>query len=198
MRVPTSWRSTTRTSRSRSISAVGSRVSLYREYTGTRRMSSRPWPVSIMFSCTSDRNPCCGPKRAASRTRVSAARRSATWRSSPSIEAGLQTMPTRRPARVPDSSRRSDPSTTRMRVAVVVGSQSAVSSRARRLCDCRLRLTCLPSGELIGYARLVVSPACFARAESRSSLNPDSFPHQRERRADVRHLSGRPGVSAGT
>jgi hypothetical protein len=27
----------------------------------------------------------------------------------------------------------------------------------------------------IDYGRLVVSPACFARAESRSSLNPDSL-----------------------
>ena len=50
--------------------------------------------------------------------------------------------------------------------------------------------TCLRSGELIGYAASGGSPACFARAESRSSLNPDSFPHLRESRADVRHLQG--------
>ena len=38
-----------------SISAVGSRVSLYSEYTGTPRVGSCAWPVSIMLSCTSAR-----------------------------------------------------------------------------------------------------------------------------------------------
>jgi len=35
-------------------------------------------------------------------------------------------------------------------------------------------------GPRVDYAALVVSPACFARAESRSSLQPDSLP-QRDR-----------------
>lgn len=36
--------------------------------------------------------------------------------------------------------------------------------------------TCLYRQRLIDYAPLVASRACFARAESRSSLKPDSFP----------------------
>jgi len=41
----------------------------------------------------------------------------------------------------------------------------------------------------IHYARLVVSPACFARAESRSSLSFDSNPPPRLCRADEQPLS---------
>ena len=37
----------------------------------------------------------------------------------------------------------------------------------------------------IDYGGLVASPACFARAESRSSLNPDSFSPPRFCRAGV-------------
>jgi len=51
---------------------------------------------------------------------------------------------------------------------------------------------------LIDYAFLVVSPACFARAESRSSLSSDSLSPPRDCLADVRAtVSGphKPGVS---
>jgi len=44
---------------------------------------------------------------------------------------------------------------------------------------------------LIDYATLVVSPACFARAESRSSLNADSFPPPGDCLADVQPPSER-------
>src|SRR5678816_3167093 len=56
-----------------------------------------------MLSWTSDRNPCCGPKMAA-RVAFDAPMRS--------TDAGLQTMPTRRPDRRPEASRRSDPGIT--------------------------------------------------------------------------------------
>jgi hypothetical protein len=57
----------------------------------------------------------------------------------------------------------------------------------RRRCTC-LNSTdrpCLPLEALIDYAGLVVCPARFARAESRSSLRSDSLPHPRECRADA-------------
>ncbi len=88
------------------MSAVGSRVSEYREYTGTRRRASRACADSIMLSWRSARKPCCGPNTAARVTPGAVARRSTMWRNAPSIEAGLATTPTRRPRSRPDSSRK--------------------------------------------------------------------------------------------
>src|SRR3954447_2953842 len=65
-----------------------------------------------MLSCTSDRNPCCGPKTAASVAPGSDATRSRMCRKLESIEAGLQTTPTRWPRSAPESTRRSLPSLT--------------------------------------------------------------------------------------
>src|SRR2546428_6512852 len=65
-----------------------------------------------MLSCTSERNPCCGPKIAASVAFGCAAMRSTMWRSSWSTEAGLQTTPTRLPSSWVEVRRRSDPSCT--------------------------------------------------------------------------------------
>ena len=78
--------------------------------TGTRRLASVACGDSIMFSCRSERNPCCGPKIAVSVQSPGDARRSAAWRIAASIEPGLQTRPMRWPAirlRSGPSSRRS-------------------------------------------------------------------------------------------
>ena len=76
----------------------------------------------------------------------------------------------------------------RMSVGATVGvgrlRTSPVSLRiALRTFDRSILHDGLPLG--IDYGGLVVSPACFARAESRSSLNPDSFSPPRFCRADV-------------
>ena len=91
------------------MAAVGSRRSLYSEWMGMSQAGCRACGVSTMLSWTSERKPCWGPNRAASVT--SAARRSrcaVCWYAA-SIEAGLQTRPTRRPASSPDASSRSIP-----------------------------------------------------------------------------------------
>jgi hypothetical protein len=67
-----------------------------------------------MFSCTSDRNPCWGPKIAASVTPAAAATRSVMWTNPWSTDAGLQTTPTRLPDKSGESSRRSEPREIRM------------------------------------------------------------------------------------
>src|SRR5918993_3012932 len=112
MRAPMSCRSISITSTCFSISAVGSRVSLYSENTGTLRRQSLPCGVSIMLSCTSERNPCCGPKMAPSVTSCDCINASTMWVKPASTDAGLLTMPTRRPFNRPDCSRREVPRVT--------------------------------------------------------------------------------------
>ena len=68
------------------------------EYTGTLRRASRSCGDSIMLSWRFERKPCCGPKSAESVTPLSSRRRSAVCWNRASIDAGLQTRPTRRPS----------------------------------------------------------------------------------------------------
>src|SRR5918993_2068658 len=112
MRAPMSCRSISITSTCFSISAVGSRVSLYSENTGTLRRQSLPCGVSIMLSCTSDRKPCCGPKIAPSVTSGDCIKASTMCVKPASTDAGLLTMPTRRPFNRPDCRRREVPRVT--------------------------------------------------------------------------------------
>ncbi len=71
--------------------------------------------VSIMLSCTSDRKPCCGPKIAPSVTSGDAIRASTMCVKWASTEAGLLTMPTRRPFSLPEANSRDEPSVTATR-----------------------------------------------------------------------------------
>jgi hypothetical protein len=94
------------------MSGVGSRVSLYNEYTGTRRPASSACGVSIMLSCTSERKPCWGPKTAATVTSGAAISASTTCVNAPSTDAGFETMPMRRPRSRDEASRCVEPSVT--------------------------------------------------------------------------------------
>src|SRR5688572_10478503 len=62
-----------------------------------------------MFSCTSDRKPCCGPKIAPMVTPPAARASVVSWNRE-LIDDGLQTTPARRPLMRPAEIRRSDPS----------------------------------------------------------------------------------------
>ena len=115
--------------------------------------------VSIMFSCTSDRKPCCGPKIAASaRAAGRAASRSAMWR------------------RLAIDRRRVADDADALAVEAAGREQPVGPETTPALHDYRAPRLASDPGALIDYAPLVVSPACFARAESRSSLKSDSLP----------------------
>ena len=177
MRVPTSCRSmTSSVEAAQHVRGRLARLAVERVDRHAPPGVVAPCPVSIMFSCTSDRKPCCGPKmRRRARARPDPPRRrSATCRNSRSIEAGLQTMPTR--------------AAVEARPRPAGGRIPSVTGIARDYSAAGPAATCLPIGPaLVDYPPLVVCPACFARAESRSSLKSDSLPPS-ERRADVRHL----------
>src|SRR5687767_5850023 len=96
------------------------------------RVGSSACADSIMLSCTSARNPCCGPKMAPSVTPGVSASTRTTWRKCRSTDAGFDTIPTRWFASTPDSTRRSDPRRTVMAV-IIFGERCLLSYPGMRV-----------------------------------------------------------------
>ena len=200
MRVPTSCRSMTSTSSlAQHLRRRLARLAVERIDRHPPRDRRGRAPVSIMFSCTSERNPCWGPKIAQRRARGGppGGRRCARARDRPTPGCRRRRRACRRARKRPAAarSRVERPCAIISCMGLRPGGSKPRKSFGRpgslpRLGSPSPAGPCLYDRRLIDYAPLVASPACFARAESRSSLNPDSFSPPRLCRADEQPPSG--------